>query len=206
MTALASCASLLIAAEGPFLRFYHAKGSRYITSQRVFKAQAVHGIRVCSEEHVQVVRLVIWGGRLVRALDINAAANGRLTICSSNVAKASDWIFDLALRPSSLDDDAQHHKITCVAVTAHNALLQVTIQHQDTDTALGNECAYLTLSASIARGLLTCFPQTHLRMHIRFDIKLAIYPLLGSSILGGPEPSPCRCWYSVWRDHLLVMV
>jgi hypothetical protein len=158
VTALASCGSLLIAAEGPFLRFYHAKDSRYIASQRVFKAQAVHGIRVYSEEHAGIVKLVIWGGRLVRAFEIHSAADDheRLIFYSSNVARASDWIFDLAPKPRSLIDDTQYHKGVCVAVTAHNALLQVTVQ-KDTETALTDGCAFLTPPFSTAISPLTHF-------------------------------------------------
>ncbi len=147
MTALASCGALLIAAEGPFLRFHHAKDSRYISSERVFNAQAVHGIRVVSEEHAHVIQLVVWGAKLVRALEINFTGQvgaQDLSLCFSNVAKASDWILDLAPRPIALDDDAQYHKGSCVAVTAHNALLRVNIQRSKADTTQKTKCAYHT--------------------------------------------------------------
>ncbi|USP82471.1 hypothetical protein yc1106_09745 [Curvularia clavata] len=157
VTALASCGSLLIAAEGPFLRFYRAKDSRYITSQRVFKAQAVHGIRICSQEHAHVVKLVVWGGRLVRAFAINLMADGgeSLKFCTSNVAKAPDWIFDLAPRPKSLGDDMQYHRGMSVAVTAHNALLQVTCQHE-IGTSLEKESISVNISelTSSSRSIL----------------------------------------------------
>lgn len=208
MTALASRGSLLIAAEGPFLRFYHAKNSRYITSQRVFKAQAVHGIRICSQENAHVVKLVVWGGRLVRAFAINFTADDEecLTIYTSNVAKASDWIFDLAPRPKSLDDDMHYHRGMSVAVTAHNALLQVTCEQHDTGTSLENECAYLIMSSSSHTGSLTHFSQTYLSQNFRTYFKLPIHPLRSPSILGRSEPSPHRCWHGVRRNHLLVMV
>lgn len=135
MTALASCGTLLIAAEGPFLRFYHAKSSRYIASKRVFKTQTVHGVSVYAEELDDVVKIVVWGGRLVRAVRINtlADADGRepLSLCLSNVVKAGDWILDLAPRMSSLEDVHVYNQNMCAAVTAHNALLQLHIQHQD---------------------------------------------------------------------------
>jgi hypothetical protein len=136
VTALASCDALLVAAEGPFLRFYHAKDSRYIASKRVFKAQAVHGISVYSESYDGVIKLVVWGGRLIRALEISFAPDDhRKThpdVCLSEVAKASDWILDLAPRFSSLDDEVQDQHGICVAVTAHNALLQITIFRRKT--------------------------------------------------------------------------
>ncbi|KAF2625905.1 WD domain-containing protein [Macroventuria anomochaeta] len=143
VTALASCGALLIAAEGPFLRFYHAKTFRFITSRRVFKAQAVHGISVYAEELDNVTKLVVWGGRLVRALRLNpprfnAPTDDRgqepMSLCLSNVVKAPDWILDLAPRMSSLDDENVYNLGICAAVTAHNALLELTIQYHNGST------------------------------------------------------------------------
>ena len=134
MTALVSCGALLIAAEGPFLRFYHAKDSRYIASRRVFQAQAVHGISVYAEELDNVTKLVVWGGRLVRALRITTLTDNHvcepLSLCLSNVVKAPDWILDLAPRMSSLEDENVYNQGTCAAVTAHNALLELKMQYQ----------------------------------------------------------------------------
>ncbi|KAF3050735.1 hypothetical protein E8E11_007702 [Didymella keratinophila] len=135
VTALASCGALLIAAEGPCLRFYHARTSKFIASQRVFKAQAVHGISVHAEEIGNVAKLVIWGGRLVRALRLNASIDGPgtepLSLCLSNVVKAPDWILDLAPRMNSLDDEDVYNQGICAAVTAHNALLEITILYRN---------------------------------------------------------------------------
>jgi hypothetical protein len=131
VTAVASCGVLLVAAEGPFLRLYDAKTSRYIASIRVFKAQAVHGISVYSESYDDVIKLVIWGGRLIRALTVSFTPDDHdkmnPEICLSEVAKSSDWILDLAPGFSSLEDEAEGQQGICVAVTAHNALLQITI-------------------------------------------------------------------------------
>ncbi|RMZ72338.1 wd repeat [Pyrenophora seminiperda CCB06] len=144
VTALAPCGPLLVAAEGPFLRFYLAQDSRYLSSVRVFQAQAVHGICVFPHEQAYASRLVIWGGRLVRSLDVDLAGDhGQegLTLCLSNIARAPDWILDLALRPKRLEDDSQFSTGTCVAVTAHNALLQVIVERQTPDNTLQVECA-----------------------------------------------------------------
>lgn len=150
MTALASCGALLIAAEGPFLRFYHAKASRYIVSTRVFKAQAVHGICVYAEESEKATKLVVWGGRLARAVHIDALANHQepkaLSLSLSNVVKAPDWILDLAPRMSSLDDGDVYERSICAAVTAHNALLELTVQCQ-TGIAPKLELSELTTSS-----------------------------------------------------------
>jgi hypothetical protein len=139
VTAIASCGVLLVAAEGPFLRFYHAKDSRFVASKRVFKAQAVHGISVYSEEYDDIIKIVTWGGRLIRALEVNVALTVRgeiqLDVRLSEVAKAPDWILDLAPRFSSLEE-AAYQTGACVAVTAHNALVQINIERQyaDVDT------------------------------------------------------------------------
>jgi hypothetical protein len=63
-----------------------------------------------------------------------------LGIHLSNIAKAPDWILDLAPRPESLDDDT-YQRGTCVAVTAHNALLKVTIERHGADGASEYKCA-----------------------------------------------------------------
>lgn len=78
-----------------------------------------------------MTKLVVWGGRLVRALQINASVNGpetkSLSLCLSNIVKASDWILDLAPQMSSLDDKNVYKQGVCAAVTAHNALLEIII-------------------------------------------------------------------------------
>ncbi|KAF2823405.1 WD40 repeat-like protein [Ophiobolus disseminans] len=144
VTELASCGALLVAAEGPFLRFHHARDSRYIASKRVFKAQTVHGISVYSEEHGGVINFIIWGGPLIRAVQVHLQ-DERLHVCLSDVVKASDWILDLAPCLSSLEDQTEYEKGTCVAVTAHNALLQVTIERRDRHAGTQNVFT-LTLS------------------------------------------------------------
>lgn len=123
----------MITAEGPFLRFYHAKSSRYLASRRVFKAQAVHGICVYAEDLDNITKLVVWGGYLVRAIRIDTLTADEDEVPSlwlSNVVKAPDWILDLAPRMSSLDDEDVYSQGTCAAVTAHNALLRFTIHRQ----------------------------------------------------------------------------
>ncbi|KAF3004086.1 hypothetical protein E8E13_003324 [Curvularia kusanoi] len=132
VTALASCGALLVAAEGPFLKFYHAKTAHFIASRRVFKAQAVHGICVYAEKPDKVTQLVVWGGRLARAIHIDAPADDQeregLSLSLSNVVKAPDWILDLAPCKSSSDHGDVPDRAICAAVTAHNALLELTVQ------------------------------------------------------------------------------
>lgn len=140
---MTSCGNLLVAAEGPFLRFYDAQSSECLASRRVFKAQAVHGISTYSETYDDVIRLVVWGGCLIRALEVTfAPEDAKKTnpiFRPSEVARASDWILDLAARFSSLEDAAEGHDGICVAVTAHNALIYVTIHRGHADEG-GDRC------------------------------------------------------------------
>lgn len=111
-----------------------------------------------SEENAHIIKLVIWGGRLVRALEIHLAGQvgvQGLSLCFSNIAKASDWILDLAPRPKSLDDDSQYHKAACIAVTAHNALVQVEIEQRKSDTTQNTKCAHQNLISPVEISLLT---------------------------------------------------
>lgn len=95
----------------------------------------MHGVSVYSEEYDDVIKLVTWGGRLIRALEVSFTATPNqeipLDVRLSEVAKAPDWILDLTPRFSSLDE-ADYQRGTCVAVTAHNALVQVNIERQIT--------------------------------------------------------------------------
>ncbi|KAL6712577.1 WD repeat-containing protein 6 [Coniothyrium glycines] len=131
ITAAASCAGFLVAAEGPFLRFYSEVDACYISSQRIFKSQAVHGITVCPQQSPYVIRLVVWGGRLVRALEVDIADKDTVldksNLLLSDIAAAPDWILDLSPCPSNLIDGAVQPKAASAAVTAHNALLSIEI-------------------------------------------------------------------------------
>lgn len=208
MTAVASCGALLIAAEGPFLRFYRAKDSQFVSSVRVFKAQAVHGISVYAEDHNDVIKLVVWGGRLVRALEVNLTAScSGLTVALSNIGKASDWILDLSPRPTSLENESEYQEGTCAAVTAHNALLRVTIerrcadQHSDARYDLQQHnmtlhlrpltqslvpFGFLSLNLQQARGPSSTLPISFGNRHVGFSSLLV--QLLAKSCIGrGPR-------------------
>lgn len=47
----------------------------------------------------------------------------------SDTARASDWILNMAPFPNTFSSVFEHETSTCVAVTAHNALLQLTVEH-----------------------------------------------------------------------------
>jgi hypothetical protein len=142
VTALSSCGPFLVAAEGPFLRFYTREEHNYISSRQVFQSQAIHGIAVLSASD-QFVKLVVWGGLLVRAVDLSVSADAtygtqKLTLGAlqfSKVSKAPDWILDLSPRAKGQEKGANDGIAVCAAVTAHNALLELSIRQ----TASGND-------------------------------------------------------------------
>lgn len=74
----------------------------------------------------------------MRALKVKYSAQlpkpEALDISLSNTTKAPDWIFDISPRPSVLDELGSQGEV-CAAVTAHNALLLVTIVNHDTDNS-----------------------------------------------------------------------
>jgi hypothetical protein len=137
VTALASCGALVLAAEGPFVRFYcrKDKGFEFLTTTRIFKSQSIHGISISSDNFDDAI-VVCWGGKLVRVLEFNFSSSNSIdALHLSPTVKTSDWIFDLS--PGSIA--AQGPLIgkvgVCAAVTAHNALLELTIQRGNQDEA-----------------------------------------------------------------------
>jgi hypothetical protein len=103
----------------------------------VFQAQAIHGISVlsCSNDHVN---LVIWGGLLVRALELYVIADAAeisppKALRFSDVAKAPDWILDLS--PREVDQKISTHDEVwvCAVVTAHNALLELIVRRNSSE-------------------------------------------------------------------------
>lgn len=112
----------------------------------------MHGISVYSEKCEDVIKLVVWGGCLVRALEINSSSEKdhdevRLDFFLSAIAQSPDWLLDLAPRFSSLEDEVDSQQGVCVAVTAHNALVQVTI-HRQAEGADVQRCVVQQDSAS----------------------------------------------------------
>ncbi|KAF9735654.1 hypothetical protein PMIN02_011919 [Paraphaeosphaeria minitans] len=126
ITALAECGLLLIVAEGPCLHFYHRRENTLISSEQIFEGQAIHGIRQLSSS-ADHVHLIIWGGLLIRTLILDTFRDEDdswppLNATFSEVSKTPDWILDLQPAPRSPENTLPER---CVAVTAHNALLDI---------------------------------------------------------------------------------
>jgi WD repeat-containing protein 6 len=121
---LTSVGPLLLAAEGPYVRFYHSQNFDLLGSQQIFEDQVIHGI-VASHRNSDNVIVAIWGGIRMRLIEIeNVASVQALQGClkMSSIVRAPDWILDLNFGPTDSGDDAA--LAVCAAVTAHNALLE----------------------------------------------------------------------------------
>ena len=127
---------MLVAAEGPFLRVYNRRDNICLRSHRVFKDQAVHGISTL-DAGTDHLHLIVWGGVQVRIIYISWQYDGNdcdpdncprivlNTLRESREARAPDWILDVCPVPTSQE---QPRPGRCVAVSAHNALLEIAFQ------------------------------------------------------------------------------
>ncbi|KAL1613132.1 WD repeat-containing protein 6 [Paraconiothyrium brasiliense] len=157
ITALADCGRLLVVAEGPCLRFYERQDNIYLWSERVFEAQAIHGI---SELEIEIgsAHLIVWGGLLVRTVKFsfrdydNDARIYLENFQLSNVGRAPDWILNILPAPYTFGDP---NPVRCPAVTAHNALLEI-ILHPPTEIKDTNEVPFISVSelTSSSRSIL----------------------------------------------------
>lgn len=164
MTALAAFGPLLFATEGPLIRCYRSEDPenfRYVGSKRIFKSHAIHGIAV-HQVDLRPVILAIWGGPLVCFLqldhdalssDIGASAWGHSRV--SSVLTAPDWILDLSFQLTASLGLTERDAIKCAAVTAHNALIELTVQRSTQDEEVNSRLApRLTESTSSSRSIL----------------------------------------------------
>lgn len=140
VTALAAIGTLVLAAEGPRVLFWKRQdGSSqftFLASRHIFNDQAIHGITVLPNRSSHVI-LAIWGGPLVRFLWSRDNSHDQTNIESallagklglSTVSRSPDWILDLSFAPLDDQNLPGAKVIACAAVTAHNALLEITIQ------------------------------------------------------------------------------
>ncbi|KAF2476463.1 WD40 repeat-like protein [Lindgomyces ingoldianus] len=143
VTALATHGPLLFAAEGPYLRLYTGQNPRHISTEQIFKNQTIHGISVFPKTQHHVI-LIFWGGFVVRALEIEFSINDSDIGVAverqqlSFLARAADWILDIAIGSFKLPDSSEPVEAVCAAITAHNTLLELIVKRID-DTQDENE-------------------------------------------------------------------
>ncbi|KAF7853934.1 hypothetical protein EAF04_010600 [Stromatinia cepivora] len=119
---------LIFAAEGPFLKIYDAETSRLIGQCRVFDSQAIHGIiiRELDNDSSDDLQVVMWGGQcltLICRSQIEKIISQHVVSITETATSTSDWVLSVAFCP--------WEKQGCVAVTAHNAMLQATLSKGD---------------------------------------------------------------------------
>ncbi|KAF2868017.1 WD domain-containing protein [Massariosphaeria phaeospora] len=207
ITALASAGPFLFAAEGPFLRIYHSQGVELLTSRRIFRAQAVHGIAVHSDSRDHLV-LVVWGGLLIRALDVYPSSlqhdshQPRIgQIQTSPTVRAPDWILDLSFSPV-IDHGASNYR--CAAVTAHNALLELELKREDRVGVSKSPSHTISLTelTSSSRSILY---SAHLYWDSLDNILVAAGTAFGEIIFWSwtrnPSNGPNACIHRVFLGH-----
>ncbi|KAK8237965.1 WD40-repeat-containing domain protein [Phyllosticta capitalensis] len=137
VTALAFCDKHVLSAEGPFLHVFQRDEPSPVLSDKIFKSQAVHGIlKVHSSENDQSTTILAYGGLYVRLIKILLDRSNGYSLFKGPIAKASDWILDIAScqsAPETLDALAD---FSTVAVTAHNALVRLSWSMNDPSLSL----------------------------------------------------------------------
>lgn len=131
VTALAVFDKYLLAGTGTLLRIYNLKTFELVLSRRIFDSQAIHGILVGSWSSPHKTTLLVWGGRLVRLIElpvrfgINELEDAIGSGLSRGFCEAPDWILDVTtgVHPTGtkLTDQGQTGRCALL-VTAHNVL------------------------------------------------------------------------------------
>ena len=110
------------------MRFYHRIDNTCLRSYKCFKSQAVHGVLFLSGDADYVV-LIAWGGVSIRTIQVTlehrSSTLSLRSIHGSREATSPDWILDVCSISTSPE---KSNLVNCVAVTAHNALLEISSQ------------------------------------------------------------------------------
>ncbi|KAJ6016315.1 hypothetical protein N7540_010906 [Penicillium herquei] len=118
--------NFILQGQGPFLRVIDDESGNERTQLKVFKRNNIHGfIPLTSEwdegEHTSV-RLLVWGGQSLRAVDLRLDQNDRVTSSLSSAEfHAPDWI----MSGCAAVKDAL---VEAYLVTANNALLTIRLK------------------------------------------------------------------------------
>ncbi|RFU30899.1 hypothetical protein B7463_g5455, partial [Scytalidium lignicola] len=115
-----------LAGEGVYLKVFDFESSELIGQYRIFESQTIHGIVVSGTSSDQNdLQVVIWGRScltIIRNKLWELLLSKGLGDITSLETTAPDWILDVALSPT-------HHD-RCVLVTAHNTLIQASIESE----------------------------------------------------------------------------
>ncbi len=126
---------LILVGEDTWLKVYDTDTSELLGQLNVFTAQPIHGIHIVSPKEDASgpgARILIWGAGVVTVLPLtvlDALAHGADPHVQLNPCNAHDWIYDGQLSPY----DTRHG----VLVTAHNEIVPVTVDPEDSSLAFG---------------------------------------------------------------------
>lgn len=105
---------VLLAGEGSILKAYDVQSKNLLASVNIFDGQAIHGIIGSNDNDG---RVLLWGGRYMRALTISQDESNSLGFKLGITAEANDWILDAAF-----SEPKSHGICRAAIVTAHSAL------------------------------------------------------------------------------------
>lgn len=128
---------LLLVGEGPWLRVYDHFTGGVLCSERLFDAQAVHGITCPSANCLSAselcrTQIMIWGGCSVCVAQIrddeelSDPSDWRIQV-STWYAQAGDWILDACFSPRASVSGSVTSFSEAVVLTSHNVLLSLRI-------------------------------------------------------------------------------
>lgn len=128
---------LLLVGEGPWLRIYDHFTGRVLCSERLFDAQAVHGITCPSTNYLSAselcsTQIMIWGGCSVCVAQIrndeefSDPSDWRIQVSTWN-AQVEDWILDACFSPRASVSGSVTSYSEAVVLTSHNVLLSLRI-------------------------------------------------------------------------------
>lgn len=146
---------LILAGEGCYLKVFEAVASNLICQCKIFTDQTVHGIFVqdgrSEDDELQVV---IWGGSsliLLRRSLLEKIISQDVDSIEEFEVRTSDWILDVATSP--------YEKDSCVLITAHNTLLQASLEpqsHMVSLKTLGSPSRSILYSAHLVWSARDC--------------------------------------------------
>lgn len=132
-------ATLLLAGEGPLLRVFDDAAHQLVCAEKVFRTQAIHGIRVCENVATDGAenapsRVLVWGGRSLCCIRLDPERAGPHAPwqirCHPLLREtlASDWILDSCFISSpSTQHGVSATRLDVLLLTAHNVLLLLNV-------------------------------------------------------------------------------
>ncbi|KAL8725118.1 MAG: hypothetical protein Q9166_007560 [cf. Caloplaca sp. 2 TL-2023] len=123
---------LLFAGRGPYLDAFDHQHGRLISTTRIFKTQAIHGIAIDVSNGRRlsstVVGILIWGGRRVRRALLHLGMGAELMVHTEleSELRLDDWILDGTFNLAKTSTpNRSSRKNDAVVVTTHNVAFAI---------------------------------------------------------------------------------